>query len=141
MFGRHQLADRVRALPMFTRCTKRELEQISRLATEIRVDAGRELTVEGQPGSEFMIVLAGMAEVRKDEQRVALLGPGEYFGEIALLDKGPRTATVVSTTPMVLAVVTRAEFAQLIDEVPAFTNRILAGLAARARESSSRAIA
>jgi CRP-like cAMP-binding protein len=122
---------------MFAACTKRELQAISKLTTERDVPAGKELTREGQPGREFVIVLDGTAVATRRGRKVATLGPGDYFGEIALLDPGERTATVTAETPMRLAVVTWGEFDQMLVDVPALGYKIMRGLARQIRELSS----
>ena len=119
---------------MFYACSRRELQAVSRLATVVEVPAGKALTEEGKPGQEFMIVLDGSATATRGGKKVATFGPGDYFGEIALLDPGLRTATIVATSPMTLAVVGQSEFGEILDRVPALANKIMRGLARRLRE-------
>lgn len=121
----------------FASCTPRQLNRLSRLATVLDVPAGRELTTEGQPGHEFVVVLDGVATVEVGAQRVSILTEGDWFGEIALLDAGPRTATVTARTPMTIAVFGRREFATLLDEVPGFARTVMAGLARRLRATDA----
>jgi CRP/FNR family transcriptional regulator, cyclic AMP receptor protein len=133
--SRHaSIAEHVAQVPMFAACTKRELQTISKLSTQRDVPAGKTLTRQGQPGQEFVIILEGTASATRNGRRVATLGPGDYFGEIALLDPGERTATVVAETPMLIAVVTPNEFGQMIDEVPPLAHKIMRGLARQIRE-------
>jgi CRP-like cAMP-binding protein len=134
MTGRASVTDLIAAVPMFMACTKRELQSISRLASPRDVPAGKTLIREGQPGQEFIIVLEGTAVARRNGRRVATFGPGDYFGEIALLDPGLRTATVVAQSPMLLGVVGPSEFGQMLDEVPALAHKIMRGLARQIRE-------
>lgn len=122
---------------MFMACTKRELQTISKLSTQLEVPSGKTLTRQGASGQEFVLVLEGTAVATRNGRRVARLGPGDYFGEIALLDPGERTATVVAETPMVIAVVTPSEFGQMIEEVPALAHKIMRGLARQIRELTS----
>ncbi len=136
MSRRASVRDHFAAVPMFSACTKRELEAVTKLSTEREVPAGKELTREGQPGREFVIVLDGTAVATRGGRKVATLGPGDYFGEIALLDPGERTATVTAETPMTLAVVTWGEFDQMLAEVPALGQSIMRGLARQIRELS-----
>lgn len=119
---------------MFYACSRRELQAVSRLATVLEVPANKVLTEEGKPGQEFMIVLEGTATATRAGRQVATFGPGDYFGEIALLDPGLRTATIVAQTPMTLAVVGQREFGEILDSVPALANKIMRGLARRLRE-------
>jgi CRP/FNR family cyclic AMP-dependent transcriptional regulator len=139
--SRHgHIAEHMAAVPMFYACTKRELHTLSRLATEIDVPAGKVLTTEGEPGQEFMIVLSGIAVATVAGLQVTTFGPGQFFGEIALLDPGLRTATVVAQTPMTIAVVGRGEFHQMLEDVPALANRVMSGLARRLREVTEPAV-
>jgi CRP-like cAMP-binding protein len=135
------VADLIAAVPMFAVCSKRELAAITRLATEVDIPAGKLLTEEGKPGNEFMIVLGGTAEARRKGKKVADFGPGDYFGEIALLDPGPRTATVVATSPMTLAVISPSEFSAALEEVPTLARKIMRGLARRLRELTDHPVA
>ena len=134
MRGHDVITERLAQVPMFSQCTRRELQHVARAATEIEVGPGRHLTVEGDSGHEFMIVLEGTAAVTAGGRRVATLNPGDFFGEIALLDNGPRTATVTAETPMLLAVVAQGEFAALLDDVPGLARNVLTALARRLRE-------
>ena len=126
---------RLAQLSMFASCSERELQQVAHLATELQVEAGHRLTTEGEAGHEFVIVIDGVASVLKHGTTVATLGAGDYFGEMALLDDGPRTATVVAETPMTLAVVGQLEFVDLLDDVPLLARKVARGLARRLRET------
>ena len=88
---------------------------------------------EGAAGAEFFVILEGTAKVTRHGQEVATLGPGDFFGDLALLDRAPRNATITAETPMELVVLGQREFAGLIDEVPGFAHKLLAGLARRLR--------
>jgi CRP-like cAMP-binding protein len=125
---------RLSEISMFAGCTKKELQEIARLTTELDIEAGHVLTREGERGSEFAIVLEGTAEVTQHGTVVNRLAPGGHYGEMSLIDDGPRTATVTATSPMVLAVVAPNEFSQLLEDVPAVARSILRGLAGRIRE-------
>jgi CRP-like cAMP-binding protein len=120
-------------VPLFSRCTKRELARLSRLTTCITVSAGETVTRQGALGREFIIIVSGTATVAIDGQTVATLGPGDFFGEIALLDGGPRTATVTADSELVAEVMSHQEFASLLVDVPQVTRGILKGVAARLR--------
>lgn len=125
---------RLADIGLFAGCTKKELQEIVRLTTEITVPEGRVLTTEGEHGSEFAIVLDGTADVSQRGKVVNTLSAGSHYGEMALLDDGPRTATITATSPMSLAVVARNEFGQLLDDVPAVARSVMRGLARRIRE-------
>ena len=134
MTRRSALVDHITSVPMFYACSRRELQAVSRLATELDVKAGHVLTEEGKPGQEFLIVLEGTAIATRGGEKVATFGPGDFFGEIALLDPGLRTATVVAETPMTLAVVGQREFGEILEQVPALAIKIMRGLARRLRQ-------
>jgi CRP/FNR family cyclic AMP-dependent transcriptional regulator len=120
--------------------SKRELATVRRLSTPLGVQpAGKALTKQGEPGSEFFVITDGQVEVTIDGKEVAKLGPGDFFGEMALLDSGPRTATVTCLTDVQVEVISRRDFSQLLDDAPALTRKILAGMAARLREADARA--
>jgi CRP-like cAMP-binding protein len=133
--SRHSsLTDHVAQVPMFAVCTKQELQTVAKLSTERDVPAGKTLAREGEPGREFVIILDGTAEVTRNGKHLAQLGPGDYFGETALLDPGERTATVVAETPMHIAVVSPNDFSEMLDDVPALAHKIMRGLARQIRE-------
>jgi CRP/FNR family cyclic AMP-dependent transcriptional regulator len=125
---------RLQDISIFAGCTKKELQEISRLATEVAVKEGQVLTREGEHGIEFGIVLEGTASVSQRGREVNRLEAGGHFGEMALIDDGPRTATIIATSPMSLAVVARPEFGKLLDDVPALATAIMRGMAARLRQ-------
>jgi CRP/FNR family transcriptional regulator, cyclic AMP receptor protein len=132
---RHAYIDeRLAEIPLFAGLSKKELRRISGLATRLEEPAGKVLTKEGQQGYEFIIVLEGEVEVRQGGQVIAKRGAGDYFGEIALLDNRPRTATVVATTPVVIEVIERREFLGLVAEVPEIAQAIMATMAQRLGE-------
>ena len=134
MARRAKISDHMKAVPMFSVCTKRELEVIARLSTERDVPAGKVLTKEGTPGREFIIVLDGTAVATRTGAEVHRFGPGDDLGVVALLDPGERTATVVAETPMTIAVVSPSEFGDMLDEVPALAHKVMRGLARQIRE-------
>jgi CRP-like cAMP-binding protein len=105
----------------------------------VRVPSGKVLVKEGAVGHEFFLILEGQAVVRRGGRRIAMLGPGQYFGEMALLDRGPRSATVVADTDMDLLVLGQREFSGLLDQVPSLSYKLLAVMAARLREADTRA--
>jgi CRP-like cAMP-binding protein len=120
---------------LFQGCDRKELQQIASLATEVEVSSGKVLAKEGQPGREFYVILDGKASVSIGGREVTTLGPGDFFGEMALLDQGPRVATVTAVEPMEVAVLDPREFSTLIEEHPGVAHKILKVLAQRLRES------
>ena len=121
-------------VPMFSACTKQEIKRIASLANRVEIPAGQPLTKEGERGKEFFIIAEGEAKVTVRGDRVATLGPGEFFGETALLDPGPRTATVSADSPMVVYKVEGEDFRSLLIDVPFIARNILRGIARRMRE-------
>ncbi|MCB1257091.1 MAG: cyclic nucleotide-binding domain-containing protein [Microthrixaceae bacterium] len=125
---------RIRNLPIFAACNKHELEEIDRLTDEISIPAGRMLMQQGELGQEFALIISGEAEVIRDDAVIATLGPGDYFGEVALLDSVSRTASVRAKTDMQLEVLDRRGFNTLLDDLPQLSRSILKGLAHRMAE-------
>ena len=121
-------------VPLFAACSKKDLQLINRRAERVEVPAGKVLVREGAAGAEFFVILEGTADVSMHGKKVATLGSGAFFGDLALLDKAPRNATVTAVTPMELMVLGQREFAAMIDEVPGFAHKLLSGLAHRLRE-------
>ena len=122
-------------IPLFSACSKRELQTVSGLTTALTIPAGKVITSEGQPGREFVVILDGKATVSINGAEIATLGRGDFFGEIALLDGGPRTATVVADTDLVARVISHAEFSQMLEDVPTMARKLLVGVAARLRDA------
>jgi CRP/FNR family cyclic AMP-dependent transcriptional regulator len=126
--------ERLAEVPLFEGLSKQQLRRISSLMTRIDRPAGQVLTREGEQGSEFFIVLEGEVEVRQGDRVIATRRPGDYVGEIALLDKRPRTASVVATTPVSVEVLSRREFVSLLAEAPELSEQIMATMARRLAE-------
>ncbi|MDA8355943.1 MAG: cyclic nucleotide-binding domain-containing protein [Actinomycetota bacterium] len=124
---------------LFSTCSARELRTIRRALEEVAVPPGRMLCEEGTIGREFFIIVEGQAAVRRRGRRIATLGPGQYFGELALLDRRPRSATVVSETEMLLLVLGQRQFNGVLDAVPQLARKLLAATATRLRESDAKA--
>jgi CRP-like cAMP-binding protein len=130
----------LRAVWLFERCTKKELGALARLATPVAVEEGRVLAEEGAAGREFVVVVDGVASATSGGEEVGKVGPGSFFGELALLDGGPRTATVRAETPMLVLVLNRSEFNTLVDQaIPSVLRRMLVTLAERLRAERLRA--
>jgi CRP-like cAMP-binding protein len=129
---RHDVLDKhLETVPLFQGLSKKQLRLISQLATELDEPAGTLLIREGKLGHEFIVVIDGRIEVRHGDQVVGEYGPGNYVGEIALLEHCPRTATVVAKTPVKLEVIGQREFAGLLAEVPELSEQIKATAAQR----------
>lgn len=121
-------------VPLFSECTAKELSLVARNSTERTVSAGSVIVDQGQTGREAFVILEGSATVRRNARKVAVLGDGDVFGELSLLDYGPRTATVVADTDMRLLVVSERGLGSAIRSVPAINRRLLKALASRVRE-------
>jgi SAM-dependent methyltransferase len=121
----------LRVSPLFAKTSEVELSRISSLADELHVEPAERLTVEGEPGTTFFVIARGTATVSRGGQRLAGLGPGSYFGEIALIEQGPRTATVTADSRMWLFVFDAAGFASLMNGIPAVADEIFRALAQR----------
>jgi CRP-like cAMP-binding protein len=131
--------DKLRMLsrvPLFSNLGSRELGEVGRLTDEIDVPAGQALTREGQSGGEFFVILQGSVEVDKGGTVVASLGPGDFLGEIALIDGGPRTATATTTSPARLLVLARREFNTLLDDFVEIRRSVMNALCDRVRSLS-----
>ncbi len=126
--------DWLQKVPLFRGLSKKQLREISGLATRLNEPAGTVLTQEGKIGQEFIIVIEGEIEVRKGDRVIATRGPGDYVGEIALLDQRPRTATVVATTPVVIEVIGQREFRTLLAKAPELSSDIMSTMAQRLAE-------
>ena len=125
---------------MFSSLNKKELALIEKAADLVRVKPGTEIVTEGKIGHEFYLILEGEASVRHGRRKVATLGPGHYFGEMALLDRGPRSATIVAETDTELAVIGQREFMAVLDQVPPVAHKLLVSMASRLREADSKAV-
>ena len=121
----------LRRVPLFAGCTDRQLAQISALADELYQPQGATLITEGTKGREFFVLVDGSVDVRRKGRSLNALGPGTFFGEIALVSDTPRTATVVATSPVRLLVITGQSFSRLLRETPSIQAKVLAALAER----------
>ena len=128
----------LRSLWLFERCTKKELEAIAKLTTVLDVPAGRVLARQGHAGHECFVVVTGKVEARRGETPVGVLGAGQFFGEMSLLDREPCVATVTATEPTTLLVLTAADFDKLVASMPSVDRKMLIVLAHRLRDIENR---
>ena len=126
-----QKFDLIRSVPLFAQCSGDELEAIASSADLIDVPAGMELVTQGRSTNELVAIASGEVEVIKDGAKVATLGAGDFFGEIALITGAPRTATVTASKPSALLVLTDREFWRLAKENPALPSAVLKVFAER----------
>jgi CRP/FNR family cyclic AMP-dependent transcriptional regulator len=124
---------------LFSTSSAKDLRTIRKALEEVIVPAGRMLTEQGTIGREFFLIVEGQASVKRNNRKVATLGPGQYFGELALLDRRPRSASVISDTEMELLVLGQRQFNAVLDSVPALSRKLLAAMATRLRESDDKA--
>ncbi len=124
-------AGRLKQLPLFSSLSEKERERIARWADEVDLPPGKHLVDQGQFAYEFFVIEEGTAEVRKGEEKLAELGPGDFFGEIALLEEERRTASVIATSGMRAIVMTRRDFGSMQDEMPTIAAQIRQALEER----------
>jgi len=125
--------DRLAGIPLFAGAQRRQLERIARLCTEVTVPPGRVLCRQGESGREFFVIEEGTVTVSNSDRQLATLGPGDFFGELALLDGKTRNATVTADSKVRLLVLTRQEFAAVLDDDPAVAVQMLPAIGARLR--------
>lgn len=128
--------DHLRNVPMFSGCTKKQLDHVAALVTELKMPPGAEVMAEGSIAHEFIIIESGTAIVKKSGKKLATLGPGDVVGELALILRRPRNATVVAGDDLTILVVDSRSFDRLIDEVPGLARRLLTTVAERLADNS-----
>jgi len=136
--ARDEKLDLLATIPLFARMGGKELERLGQLADEVEVGLDRVLAEQGETGHEFFIVLDGRLMVLDGHTPIATLGPGDFFGEIALLDGRPRTATVRAEGIARLLVIGHREFHALMDEFPSVRTAVLEAVADRLRDAERR---
>ena len=132
-----EIVRRLESIELFHRCTASDLKIIARHAETVRAETGRMIVREGDEGDALFVVLSGTAEIERGGTTVGSLGPGDYFGELALLDPAPRAATVTATSDIELAVLGLRMFKVLLRELPALGAKLLGDLAARVRAAGA----
>ena len=131
MLRKNTKLDLLKQVPLFGDLSKRELESLASIADELDLPEGRELTREGERGSEFIVIAEGSADVRRRGRTINKLSSGDFLGEIALVTGTPRTATVKTTTPSRVLVLTAPSFRKLLRESPPLQLKVLDALAKR----------
>lgn len=132
--GRDAHLDHLGSIPLFSALSRKELQLVAKASDEVTIKQGHELTRQGDIGREMFVLVDGTVTVRRNGRKVRTLEPGSAVGEFALLDRGPRTATVVADTDCRVLVLGAREFAGILDEVPGLAHKIMANLAAKVRE-------
>ncbi len=131
MLRKNAKVELLKRVPLFSRCSKRELTELAALADEVTMPEGRKLTQEGASGKEFIVIVEGFADVRRKGRKVNALRSGDFLGEIALVTGTPRTATVTTTSTVRLLVITGPAFRGLLRRMPSLQLKVLETLAAR----------
>jgi CRP/FNR family transcriptional regulator, cyclic AMP receptor protein len=131
--ARDEKLDLLHRIPLFAGFDRHHLERLGMLTEEVDVPAGKVLIRQGELGDDLMIIYSGRVAVDRDGATVNRLGPGEFFGEIAVIERGPRTATVTAETPCRLLVINHRDFHAVMDEFPEVAVRVLLTLAQRLR--------
>ena len=137
----NDVVEHLAVVPIFDGCSKKDLQTVARQVREISHDAGYVVATEGDPGAGLFVIAEGEADVSIGGKKVNHLKAGDFFGEMALLDGGPRTATVTSTTPIKLYALTEWVFRGLLVEHPTIAMRTLETMAARLRGATKVATA
>ena len=136
LFSQDTKVDALRRASLFEGLSRKQLVQLARMSEDVEVPPGKVLCKEGEVGREFFVIIDGEVEVTKNGKRLATRAGGEFFGEIALLEQTPRTATVTAKTPLRVFVLTDKDFRDLINESPAVERKVLRALARRVVELS-----
>ena len=126
--------DLIASVPLFAGLNRREIEFLGKLMDDVDVPDGKVLTREGARGGEFFIVLEGSVRIERGGKELNRLGPGDFLGEIALIDQGPRTATAIADGAVRLMVLTSTGFASMLSQNPGVETKILRVLASRVRD-------
>jgi CRP/FNR family cyclic AMP-dependent transcriptional regulator len=137
MSGKHDRQRLLANVALFSACTDKELDRLARHAEIVDFRGGDVLMTEGETGHEFYVIIDGEVGVTSGGDTVAKLGPGAYVGEQALLDPGPRTATVTALRDTQTVLLSSREFYAAIDDVPGLSRKLLAGMAKRLREATA----
>lgn len=140
MAQRDDLISHLGEVPLFSRCSRRDLQAVTRNVEVLDLPGGAQVIAQGQAGDAFYVLLGGSAVVRRNGRKVSELGPGDYFGELALLDPAPRNADVVALTSVRVARLDAAAFRTMLRSVPAMNERLLAGLSRRIRDADRKSV-
>ena len=131
------LPDEMNQVPLFSGLSKAEINSLKRLMTAVSINSGKTIVREGDVGREFMIILSGTASVSRQGNKFATLVPGDFFGEMSLLGKGPRSATVTAETDLLVEALNRREFATMLHKNPEIAEKILADAHGRSTQEAS----
>jgi CRP-like cAMP-binding protein len=129
--GKDAKVELLKKVPLFSKLSKQGLQDVAQIADEIDLPAGKEMATEGDRGREFFVLLKGTADVTKTGRSINTMSGGDFFGEIALVSKMPRTATVTATTDVDVLVITERDFDALMKKSPEIGKQIAEALAER----------
>ncbi len=132
--------DRLRAVPMFAALSKKELAAVLRAGGPLQYPAGHKVIREGTPGSELWVVISGDLTVSRDGDTVDTLGPGDFFGELAVIDPAPRNATITADTAVELVAIDGRRFWALMEQAPPVARKLMVHLARRVREHDAQPV-
>jgi CRP-like cAMP-binding protein len=119
----------IKGVPLFAQCSKAELARVAAIADEVHMPEGKTLTKEGEPGLEFFVLVDGTAAVHQGQRKINELSYGDFFGEVSVIAGTPRTATVTTTAPSRLLVVTDRELTRLLRDSPGIQAKVMQALA------------
>jgi CRP-like cAMP-binding protein len=129
--GKGGKVELIKQVPLFSKLSKKGLEDVAHLADELDLPSGKTMAEEGDRGREFFVLLEGEAEVTKGGQRINVMRDGDFFGEIALVTKMPRTASVTATKDVRVLVITERDFSALLKRSPEVSRGVAEALAER----------
>jgi CRP/FNR family transcriptional regulator, cyclic AMP receptor protein len=132
ILGKQATVDRLRAVDQLGGCNEAQLVEVARLAERMQVGEGEVLTREGRIGREFFLILCGTVAVTQRGRRVNTLGPGDFFGELAAMNPGPRNATVTALSELDVLIIGPREFSAMA-EIPGFRDALFKSMASRLR--------
>ncbi|MGZ5338124.1 MAG: cyclic nucleotide-binding domain-containing protein [Thermoleophilaceae bacterium] len=124
---------RLESIPLFAGLSRKERRSVAQRADEVDLEAGREIVREGEYPYEFFAIEEGTAEVKRGDQHLAELGPGDFFGEMGLIENAPRNASVVTRSPLTAVVMTGSAFRQIDRELPEVSKKIRKAIDERCR--------
>lgn len=133
MAGRGVYIEHLRRVGLFAGLTKKELERVASAGSQVDVPAGTILMEQGHSGADAFVVLDGRFQVRRNGRKVSVLSTGDIAGELALLDDGPRSATVVCIEDGSVLVISHGDFRAVLDDIPTLAHKLLASMAGRIR--------
>jgi CRP/FNR family cyclic AMP-dependent transcriptional regulator len=135
--GTQATIERLRAVDLLGNCTDAQLQDVAHLAEQVQVGEGEVLAREGRIGREFFLILSGSVAVTQRGRRVNTLGPGDFFGELAAMDPGPRNATVTALSDLAVLIIGPREFSAMAD-IPGFRDALFRSMASRLRTAEAR---